>query len=366
MKKEQTIKFWEAVRSSTSLKQTLALYEAKKGYGSKRTLERYAQTFNSFQAGDPLAEVIRKTGWGLERVQQLHKWWDEFFGKKVEKALITMRQLEAHRQTLLDAVLPQLYKFEVYPVTDEAQQGLIEWWMHGFYDQFVSLAWGKIAKDNNGKIIICLPLEETTEWRYLLQHLQGDPLAKLVEDWKRAMEYELKTRLDLFQFLLGQSKSEIRLPFKSRAEDCQDSYHFTRQLVFQLYKQILYRILNLRIEPFTTQRFDYFPGSCNNKEAYRLTYRFTPEELLLSPDQNTRNAVADYLITAQNQKPPQDDVLKEAYFEVQKKTRELKCQADYIRLSVAFPDGSSCDACRRWVEKERKSNFNGRDNPLDS
>jgi hypothetical protein len=80
MAKPQVVKFWKALHDSGSLKDTVSLFENKKGYGAQRTLERYAQADTAFKEGLLDEEVGARTQWKPKRIKKIRIWWESEFG----------------------------------------------------------------------------------------------------------------------------------------------------------------------------------------------------------------------------------------------------------------------------------------------
>ena len=82
MKKKQVLNFWATLAANTSTKETISAFENKRGYGSKRTLQRLAQAREGFKE-DLQSEIIaEKTGWSVPYVNEIRTWWDELVAQK--------------------------------------------------------------------------------------------------------------------------------------------------------------------------------------------------------------------------------------------------------------------------------------------
>jgi len=79
MKRAQVIKLWKELSGAFEDKEAISKFENKKGYGSKRTLQRYAQANSAFSSDLLDEEVAAKTGWKIQTVKQIHRWWSEEF-----------------------------------------------------------------------------------------------------------------------------------------------------------------------------------------------------------------------------------------------------------------------------------------------
>jgi len=82
MKKNQVLKLWGALAASTSIKDVISAFENRIGYGSKRTLGRFAQAREGFIEGLQSEIIARKTGWRVEYVNKIRPWWEEWVAQK--------------------------------------------------------------------------------------------------------------------------------------------------------------------------------------------------------------------------------------------------------------------------------------------
>jgi hypothetical protein len=79
MEKKQVQTFWKALHQSTSNAEVIRRYDNRTGYDSDRNLERYVQVDQGFRRGLSLAELSKKTGWSVGRLEELKPWWEEAF-----------------------------------------------------------------------------------------------------------------------------------------------------------------------------------------------------------------------------------------------------------------------------------------------
>lgn len=64
----------------------MAAFTNKPGYGSERTLIRYAQALSGFQRGASLEEISKVTGLSEKIIAELNTWWkSEFAAEKPEE-----------------------------------------------------------------------------------------------------------------------------------------------------------------------------------------------------------------------------------------------------------------------------------------
>ena len=98
MKKKQIFKFWDVLDSSTSVKETISAFENKKGYASKRTLERFAQAREGFKECLQSEIIARKTGWSVKYVNKIRTWWNEIGWQRTSE----LYEETPHKQHLHD------------------------------------------------------------------------------------------------------------------------------------------------------------------------------------------------------------------------------------------------------------------------
>lgn len=135
MKKKQIFKFWEALDADTSTKKTIAAFENKKGYGGKRTLERFAQAAEGFKDGLQSEVIARKTGWSVKHVNKIRSWWKqeapkEAWGEQELREEISHEQQANEKRKLV--ALVQKWREEVAgysPVT------LLQGWLDKAHEQ---------------------------------------------------------------------------------------------------------------------------------------------------------------------------------------------------------------------------------------
>ncbi|HZA21118.1 MAG TPA: hypothetical protein VFA32_00665, partial [Dehalococcoidia bacterium] len=63
MNKPQVVRFWKELQESTVIDAVINKYKNRSGYGSERSLQRYAQADRGFREKVPLADLSKSTGW---------------------------------------------------------------------------------------------------------------------------------------------------------------------------------------------------------------------------------------------------------------------------------------------------------------
>ena len=109
MKKHQAQTFWGLLRDTTVVGDVVRKFHTARGYGGKRTLERYAQAYVGFAGGLPDEKISRPTGWSTSYVAKIRPWYDELVGaaSEDERDVRTREQLPR----LIEAI--ESYKLEL-------------------------------------------------------------------------------------------------------------------------------------------------------------------------------------------------------------------------------------------------------------
>ena len=90
MRKQQAQKFWGELRDNAVAGDVINRYRNREGYGSARTLQRYAQAHNGFIERDHDESVSTTTGWSRPYVARLREWHVELFeaGPDVQASVV--------------------------------------------------------------------------------------------------------------------------------------------------------------------------------------------------------------------------------------------------------------------------------------
>lgn len=352
MRKPQVIKFWKDLQSSTSVKETLSRFADKPGFDGRRTLERYVQAYQGFEAGSTLAEVTGKTGWSLKTVQQLQGWWEESFSSQAGKYLATIDKLDKHRDDLLNAVIPEFRKLEAFSLSESESKRLVSWWMDNNRPKQFLLPWGEMEAECDSSthdIIIGLRLylEEKPEWKYLRQHFPEDPLAKMVKDCKQALNNDLQARLYLIEHVKARFWSETRLNCVFEFENPDDN-GVRWEMVYLLYASFLSQVVDIPRPNIEKYLRDYTGAGNNWVPNWQIVIR--------AQDSKQHDGVIQFSLKSQKQNPSfEAQTVQKAYWEAQQKTRQLRDHAEEIRLALDFPEGSSCDVCRSVISRQKEN-----------
>jgi len=113
MKKGQAVKFWKELSNSTSAKEVVSAFANKRGYGGKRTLERYVQADYGFKQRISSEEIARKTGWSVKYINKIREWWEEEFGETIRPAAAP-EVVRGLAQGLLQEVMCKLAQAEAH------------------------------------------------------------------------------------------------------------------------------------------------------------------------------------------------------------------------------------------------------------
>ena len=87
MKKAQAVKLWKDLNESTEMEDVLRKYE-RRGYGGRRTLQRYAQADRGFRQGARVEDLSKQTGWSVNYLKKIQPWWED------------IRPVEAYKQEI--------------------------------------------------------------------------------------------------------------------------------------------------------------------------------------------------------------------------------------------------------------------------
>ncbi len=343
MKKVQVVKFWRSIRETTYREEAITSLMNKKGYGGRRTLQRYSQAYDGFRNGSPPDEVASRTGWSLNYVNVIHRWWAEEFSSPRVETMSIVPDLQQHRDELLRVVIPVLDGLRVF----EPRHLDIATWHVRPHEPSWPIAFGRMERTEDGRLSTHLLIEGRFEWLYLRQHLEGDPLWSAVADWKEAMARDVASRLALLREIFARTEQGTRM----RAVEDLGSAHGDEPALdvyypYTIYDQVFSRTIGIRVAP--KSRDEFMP-----QPPHTLCLGGRP--VIRSPDAAERERAVDFLFEAQTAllEIPQVREAKRAYDAALRMTEEVKRIANRIRLAVALPTGSTCDGCRKWVETRR-------------
>jgi len=213
MKKQQFSKFWEALASSTSAKETISAFENKKGYGGKRTLERCAQAAEGFKESLQSQVIARKTGWSVKYVTKIRTWWDE---------LVAQKLLESYKETD--------HKQKSYKETDHKQkmrelaqalQGKIE--LISIYSCFnpgwKTVRFLEVGTNTDGGKSFKLRMEdgglEAHLWKGLREHLESSGFSDVlwgIDAWQNLLAEYVKASHRFFRIAKNELGGHVSIP----------------------------------------------------------------------------------------------------------------------------------------------------------
>jgi len=366
MKKAQAIKFWKRLDESTSEKVVISAFAHDTGYPSGHTLRRYVQVHTSFKQGQASAEIAKKTGWSIDFVEKIKKWWESVFtdqspGDKAqpvvpsgfdtstllpERLKVFTQALERHRREVVQATIPRIKGITVYTAEpiEEHFKLMKSWYNRPWDNLWPIIREGEITGSASDKLLVHLFVEEKVEWHYLLQHFKDTPFQASLTSWKKATLQDIKSRLNLFNKVATKVQSELNLPVVSDLQSYTgpgiDLYY-----VFALYAEALHEG-NKGID-FSPVRED--PFTKLSPDAVYVNWSLNVRPIIRSPDQSIREKAVKYAHFYKLDQFPEAIKARQAYLSVQKATNDLKRQADEIRLAIAFPSESTCDGCRPWL-----------------
>jgi len=117
-------KFWKDLEDTGDQQDVIRNYVGKQGYGSKRTLERWAQAFNVFQKGLSDDQLAGK-GWSADRVARNRSWFLEIYGTRGPSGNALPVDAEVPPETSLKTAARTSVGFEAH--VDALAMGLRSW-----------------------------------------------------------------------------------------------------------------------------------------------------------------------------------------------------------------------------------------------
>lgn len=353
MNKAQVIKFWAALDENTSVSDVLDQLKNKKGFPSERTLVRYAQARSCFRITDPIEEVARKTGWSVAFVNSIYAWWQQWQGSIVENAadpsplsgqeIRPMFDPRTHRSDLLQ---PFLDLAGIEPLTPRdydlalwrSRPGVASW----------PIAKADMLRDSEGRITIVTWAEASTAWNPLREHMEGDLVWGLLEAWKTVMARDITLRFELLSSVIqiverpeGKGGTGMRVEnLDERGSLAEGLGHY---YTYAIYDQNFSRALGFNYHPIDRLRF-----RLESPELVSLDGR----NVIRSANETQRESAIDYLIAAQGDLDslPGLAATVEGFRRAQALTGKLKREIERVRLTPAFPIGSSCSLCRPLLQ----------------
>lgn len=248
-------------------------------------------------------------------------------------------EMKRHHQDLKPTLL-ELREIGPFPLLD---YDLARW--HSRPDPCWPIAKAKVCRAGGGKLTIRLDAEGKQEWKYLNQHLTDDPVWAAIEGWEQAMAKDIEARLALLQAIVKRiegptAEGALGLPVRAdmgaagTPEPAVSLYY-----AFTIHDQVLSQALGLRHAPLARGLFTLEGSS---------TIHLGGHPVISSPDQAQREAAIEFLLRVQMEwvSLPEVGVAAEAYRQAEAKTSAVKGHVERLRLRVAFPPGSTCDACR--------------------
>jgi excisionase family DNA binding protein len=249
--------------------------------------------------------------------------------------------MKKHRNDLLDPVIPELKGIDVFGALDS---GLATWYARP-HETSWPIARGKVERRNGGRLAIRLFVEEKLEWAYLRQHLQNDELWTAIDAWKRTMTRDIGLRLTLLGQIVRRIESGTGLKVSELGSAGKGS-GIDIYYAYSIYDQVFCKVIGIRLGLIQKDQFAFDAPN---------TMRLGGQPVIRHQDANMRTKAVDFFLDAETSLVdlPEAGKAKNAYEDAQQKTEEVKRHADRIRLTVAFLQGSACDACRQYVASLR-------------
>ncbi len=339
MKKAQVVKFWQALRENTSVKETISAFTNKKGYDSRATLDRFVRADTCFGQGLSSEAIAEKTGWSPKFVNKIRGWWEGEFSSQPAKPLVSDNDIRRHRSDLVEVVIPELKGINVFPARD---LDLAIFWSRPSEPSW-PIGSGKLERQTRGRLGIRLFIEEKLEWAYLRQHMKDDPVWDAVDAWKQAMVMDLTARFGLLDKIVAETQSRIGLPVLDDLVDLgNDKDALGLYYAYTLYDQVFSRAVGITLSSKRREDFTFEPPNVTRLGGYMV---------VRSHDLSLRTLAISYLLDAQVSlvELTETQAARAAYEAVLSITDSVKNHSERIRLAVAFPEGSTCDGCGQWV-----------------
>jgi hypothetical protein len=209
------------------------------------------------------------------------------------------------------------------------------------------IAKGEACRDAAGNVTVELTAEGKIAWKYLKQHLAGDGVWNVIEDWKKAMAGDLASRLALLDVIIQHIEKPVReggtgLPVINDMDPMgSPEPAISLQCAMDTHHQVMSHGLNL-------------PLAMHPKEAYRKEHpgvvSVAGQPFISSSDPVQLEAAIECLWKAQMDwaSLPEAKAAAEAYRAAEQATGEVKRHLERLALALTFPRGSSCEGCPGW------------------
>ena len=215
------------------------------------------------------------------------------------------------------------------------------------------IAKGHVCRKEHGDLVLRLDNEEKLSWSYLKEHLDGDPVWQVIEEWKKAMAEDMSARHSLLEIVIRRIEADAHsgglgwpvIPetgptFLTKAQT--QGLAVSLYYAFRLFDQVFSRCLGLPIGGYEKKDFMVGKKGVVDLGGNPVVYATGKSRLekaigffLKSQEELTGVAEAQAAV--------------KAYRRVESGTKALKGHIDRLRLAVAFPRGSLCNGCRAWA-----------------
>jgi hypothetical protein len=129
MNERQILNFWRVLDNSSSVKDAVSALKHKKGYGGKRTLERYAQLAEGFKEGLESEVIAKKTGLGVKRIDRLRSCWKQKHQRETQDRQKPAGEISLEEQPGNKWVLRRLVRNWREEVASYSVGNLLQWWI---------------------------------------------------------------------------------------------------------------------------------------------------------------------------------------------------------------------------------------------
>lgn len=344
MKKAQAIRFWTALRETTEVEEVLSRFVNREGYGSRRTLERYAHAAKGFGEGSPIEELSRGTNWSIVYLRKIQTWWDKWQGAGRQRpqrgsidVVVDAQTIQKHREMLM-APLLDLHEIGLLAFNN---YDLAVWYSRT--DPCWPVTKGQVCRQPDGSLTVRLDAAEKPEWACLQQHLSDHTIWAAINAWKEAAAADLATRLALLKEIIARIEKPavhdgLGLPVDlDMSSGGGDRPAIGLPYAFALHQQLVARSVGLPHYPITPTTLWPDTGTPNVLYLER-------GPAVVSPSSQQRQ---DQWVQL-----PEAVKVADAYRRAEQLTREVQQHLQKLRLMLVFPRSSVCDVCREWAVRD--------------
>jgi hypothetical protein len=162
-----------------------------------------------------------------------------------------------------------------------------------------------------------------------------------LDEWKKEMARDISSRLALLDRIVDRVKSGTGLKVSELGAAGKGS-GIDIYYAYSIYDQAFCKVIGIHLGLIQRDQFFFDPPN---------TMRLGGQPVIRHQEADLRTKAVDFFLDAETSLVdlPEIGRAMHTYEDARQKTEEVKRHADRIRLTVAFPQGSACDACRQYV-----------------